>query len=708
MDHIEEMEERRPKTKIDNKRSADCIRIMLATDCHIGVHGRDPTRSHDSLDTFREVLELAVKHDVDMILLAGDLFHENRPSRECFYETCALLRQYTFGDKPVSIELLSDPDDGKAPGFAFPAINYEDPNLNIAIPVFSIHGNHDDPQGAGGHSGALCALDQLSVSGLVNYIGKVDIPTDMDNADLASIVTRPVLLRKGQTRLALYGIGNVKDQRMHHQLRTNKISMFTPQDKDDWFNIMLLHQNRVQRGPLESVPEGMFDDSIDLIVWGHEHDCRIEPEPVAGKRYFISQPGSTVATSLSEGEAIPKHCALLEIQGKAFELTPIMLRTVRPFKMDTIHLAEIAEEEDVNLNDKIAINELLKQRIRKLVKEANDEFAERNENSETPVPPMLPLVRLRVDVTNVPEMSNPQRLGLEFQQEIANPRDVIHFIRAKRKATKNVINQPELEIDQLGLEGKAKVEKVRVGKLVQEFLSVQDMMVLGADGMNEAIELFVMKDSTQAIQSFIQRSERNMQKEVPVTEDMDDNGIESVFAAAREAQDAQMRQKKQARKEARDTNGNDAEAGSMGSVAGDNQSMQDEEEEEETPIVPPKRKPAVRSTPAPPAPKAKARATRVTTTKGKGKAKVVESDSEEENFDDIMDIDEVDDDDDEPEEMAPPPKKSRAKKTTPAPAPAKKAPAKRTTAKAKATQSTLSFAPSRSKSQQAVMLSDSD
>ena len=32
---------------------------------------------------------------------------------------------------------------------SFPAINYEDPNLNVAIPVFSIHGNHDDPQGTG-------------------------------------------------------------------------------------------------------------------------------------------------------------------------------------------------------------------------------------------------------------------------------------------------------------------------------------------------------------------------------------------------------------------------------------------------------------------------------------------------------------------------------------------------------------------------------
>lgn len=25
--------------------------------------------------------------------------------------------------------------------------NYEDPNLNVALPVFCIHGNHDDPTG---------------------------------------------------------------------------------------------------------------------------------------------------------------------------------------------------------------------------------------------------------------------------------------------------------------------------------------------------------------------------------------------------------------------------------------------------------------------------------------------------------------------------------------------------------------------------------
>jgi double-strand break repair protein MRE11 len=43
-----------------------------------------------------------------MLLLAGDLFHENRPSRTALYQTIAALREYTMGERPVSLELISD------------------------------------------------------------------------------------------------------------------------------------------------------------------------------------------------------------------------------------------------------------------------------------------------------------------------------------------------------------------------------------------------------------------------------------------------------------------------------------------------------------------------------------------------------------------------------------------------------------------------
>jgi hypothetical protein len=90
--------------------------------------------------------------------------------------------------------------------------------------------------------GALCALDMLSVAGLVNYIGRVELPLSDVPAD--GIAVRPVLIRKGNTHLGLYGIGNVKDARMHFELRSNRVRMYMPKDKEDWFNVLLLHQNR--------------------------------------------------------------------------------------------------------------------------------------------------------------------------------------------------------------------------------------------------------------------------------------------------------------------------------------------------------------------------------------------------------------------------------------------------------------------------------
>ncbi|KAF9781340.1 Metallo-dependent phosphatase-like protein [Thelephora terrestris] len=635
-----------PPTIRPNALEENVIKILLATDNHVGYLERDPIRGQDSINTFKEILELAVKHEVDLVLLGGDLFHDNRPSRDTLYQVMSLLREYCLGDRPIQIELLSDPNEGKVPNTSFPAINYEDPNLNISLPVFSIHGNHDDPQGAGA-AGALGALDLLSVSGLINYMGKFDLPYSDSEAKEEGIAVRPVLLQKGTTRLAMYGIGNVKDQRMHFELRSNRVRMYMPKDRDDWFNILVVHQNRVNHGPQKSVPEGMFDDSVDLVVWGHEHDCRIIPETVPGKKYRITQPGSSVATSLADGESLEKHVALIHVHGKEYSLKPLPLRTARPFVLEEVVLSEVAEEEGFELEDQMEIAKYLRSRVNALIEKANASWDERNTEAfrrgEAELPQMLPLIRLKVDTTGVNSLSNPIRFGQEFQGKIANPRDVLVFHRAKKAASRSkvVVEQPELSIDDPELTLAEKISKLRVQTLVREFLGAQELQLLGEVAMSSAIETFVEKDDTHAIQNHVASSLKKMVKNVQITgESIDEDDLDEAVARAREQHEKESTEAP--KKESKGKNkARDDDEGSVDSMEVDVDIQgSDFEEEEEAPLLKPKR------------------ATTSRTTTAKGKKKAQKSDSE---------------DYEEEEEEEPAPKKkttTRAKKE-----PAKKAPA---------------------------------
>lgn len=257
-------------------------------------------------------------------------------------------------------------------------------------------------------------------------------------------------------------------------------------------------------GPKSSVPENGFGDEVDLILWGHEHDCRIDPEPVTGKAYYISQPGSSVATSLSRGEAEPKHVGLLKIQGKQFHLEKIRLRSVRPFIIDEVNLDEIAEEEDIAFENRVKVNQYLKKRVKELIQRANTEWDELYAEEEDKPPRKLPLIRLRVEYTTQ-EIGNPQRFGQDFTKYVANPRDIIQFSRKKTitRGKKITIDQPE-GIDNVGDfddELPERIEKVKVETLVRQYLEAQTLQMLHENGIAHAVNAFVEKDDKHAIES---------------------------------------------------------------------------------------------------------------------------------------------------------------------------------------------------------------
>lgn len=400
-----------------------------------------------------------------------------------------LLRHYCLGSRESELELLSDPS-VNFPG-RFGTANYEDPNFNVAMPVFMIHGNHDDPTGEGN----LSAIDILSTAGLVNYFGKT--------REVDDITLMPVLLKKGNTQLALYGLGSMRDERLHRTFLSHKVNMLAAPDNGlPWFNTLLFHQNRVAHGVTNYIPENFLDDSLDLVVWGHEHDVQIEPLYVPSRDFYISQPGSSVVTSLSEGECNrPKTVAILEITCKAFQLKPIVLKSPRPFVMGDISLS--SAQPSLNPQDIKSIEKYLCARIDELIERGKREWIERQGDSYNPetmtVP--LPLIRLKVDYSNGFTSFNPHRFGHLFVGKLANPKEVIFFYRKRAKPQNDPIlkthnnNQPRAHLISPEERNNFKMED-----LVKDYLSVQNLDLFPQNEFGDSVKIFVEKDDKDCIE----------------------------------------------------------------------------------------------------------------------------------------------------------------------------------------------------------------
>ncbi|KAL3068418.1 hypothetical protein niasHT_030709 [Heterodera trifolii] len=307
------------------------VRLLIASDIHAGFAENKEHISNDSFETFREVLKIGVDSKVDFVLLGGDLFHENHPSRETQLKVVRLLRKHCFREGRLGLEFVSDPTVNFQHS-NFPVANYLDENLHVNMPIFTIHGNHDDLSGKG-----LSALDVLHEAGLINLFGKF--------CDVDQIEVTPILLTRGNTKIALYGIGSQRDDRLARSFAKGRVKFNRPDgdDPDSWFSILVLHQNRPPRSKLRSTKSHLSFKHIpfffDLVIWGHEHECLIEPDfkymdpNDSTKGFYIIQPGSTVATALSVEEAKKKHIGILN-----FKLKKIPLQTTRQIFVDELTL----------------------------------------------------------------------------------------------------------------------------------------------------------------------------------------------------------------------------------------------------------------------------------------------------------------------------------------------------------------------------------
>ena len=414
-----------------------------------------------------------------------------------------LLRKYCYGANKVKFELVSDQKTNFSHTQSFPYVNFEEEHINVSLPVFSIHGNHDDPTG----KNPVCQLEVLSASGLINYFGKI-INTD-------DITVKPLLLKKNNIQVALFGLGSLSEERLHRSFKEKHVR-FDKVEKD-WFSILVVHQNRVPHGT-KYLPEHFLTDIAQFVVWGHEHECIPEPSLNETCGFHVLQPGSSVATSLCPGEAKPKHVIVLEI-GKTPEgqlgylSTPIQLKTVRPFYFKSLDLDEFTEKRDDKLEAK-NIERICVDQIEEMLSEA---FTERSSDERQP---SLPLIRLRVDCT-LPLPFSLYTFGHQFIKRVANPGELLRY-RVKRKQRFRAAQEDEIDTDNLdSLAGEA--SKINIEDVVSEIFQSDEknrLSIVSERGLSLSVREMVEKEVTDSIENYIDEYMTKVKKHLLSLDDL--------------------------------------------------------------------------------------------------------------------------------------------------------------------------------------------
>ncbi|XP_007495060.1 double-strand break repair protein MRE11 isoform X2 [Monodelphis domestica] len=310
----------------------------------------------------------------------------------------------------------------------------------------------------------------------------------------------PILLQKGSTKIALYGLGSIPDERLYRMFVNKQVTMLRPKEEENsWFNLFVIHQNRSKHGASNYIPEQFLDDFIDLVIWGHEHECKIAPTKNEQQLFYVSQPGSSVVTSLSPGEAIKKHVGLLRIKGRKMNMQKIPLKTVRQFFIEDIILADHPNIFNPNsLKVTQAIQNFCLEKVEEML-----ENAER-ERLGNPRQPEKPLIRLRVDYTGGFEPFNVLRFSQKFVDRIANPKDVIHFFRHREQKEKT---GEEINFGELITKPPSEGPTIRVEDLVKQYFQTAEkklqLSLLTERGMGEAVQEFVDKEEKDAIEELV-------------------------------------------------------------------------------------------------------------------------------------------------------------------------------------------------------------
>lgn len=186
----------------------------------------------DSFEALEEILEIGERHQVDLGLQSGDLYHDLYPSHECICKTLRIFEKFVFGSRSHRFRVELSAEDSSA------NYNFLSEEKKVKLPIIGIHGNHDYPMQMSRDS----AYEMLSITKNITYIGKTD--------QLGRLRLKPVVLVSTVSNvvLAVYGIGYVKDSLLIPILEKKNYDIeLIPEHlrtSHKCIRVLLFHQNR--------------------------------------------------------------------------------------------------------------------------------------------------------------------------------------------------------------------------------------------------------------------------------------------------------------------------------------------------------------------------------------------------------------------------------------------------------------------------------
>lgn len=231
------------------------MKIAVISDWHLGLDWNSELEK-DSFSNLKEAFKQIEEKNIDLILAPGDLFDQNTPNQEIFYDAINLLSEINI-ENNIALKNHS--------------------NRKLKLPMISIIGNHE-----------YRGKDQKSTVDLLEAIGFTTF-----------LHKSKITITKDSEKINVFGMSGIPDK-----YALDILKEWNPTPIENEYNILMLHQSIKEYLPFEddmisTISLSHLPKGFDLIINGHLHWSSVE-KLENGTTFIL--PGSTVTTQLKKLE----------------------------------------------------------------------------------------------------------------------------------------------------------------------------------------------------------------------------------------------------------------------------------------------------------------------------------------------------------------------------------------------------------------------